>query len=70
MPAGTAPRDAELDLALRRLLSASVDFSRAYHAWSADPLRGSRELDEAERRLDDAEREATLANARATGHPV
>lgn len=57
--------DPEVQRALARLLRASIDFTRAYQAWSVDPAHHQRDLVEAEHRLDEAQQEAARREARA-----
>ena len=58
--------DAEVRKELTRLLRASLDFTRAYQAWSVAPEK-RRELEAAERRLDEAEHRVWAAQSRARG---
>lgn len=55
--------DAEVRKELTRLLRASLDFTRAYQAWTIAPEK-VRELEAAERRLDEAEHRVSVAQSK------
>lgn len=60
----------DVQRALQRLLRASLDFTRAYQAWSVDPVHHARELETAQARLDAAEHEAVLASSADASDPA
>lgn len=55
--------DAEVRKELTRLLRASLDFTRAYQAWTVSPEK-VRDLEAAERRLDEAEHRVSIAQSK------
>lgn len=60
--------DDAIEIAVRRLLSATREFTRAYEAWALAPRQGRPEremaLEEAERRLETARHEVIAAQLR------
>lgn len=71
MPEGrrATPPPADVESAVRGLLHATEEFTRAYETWALSPAEWSAqrrsELDEAEHRLEEAQREVAKREAMA-----